>query len=369
MGYAMHSTRITPTERRMSTSGPIRSDQVESSDFAATTEAPGAAPLLSVRNLSVEYSTADGTVHAVSDISFDVFPRETVGLVGESGCGKTATCLAILGLLRPPVGRVAGGEVLFRGDDLTKMHGKTLRKLRGREISLILQESISALNPVKTIGAQINEAIRVHNRSLSRAATRSLALELLAIVGIPEPRVRYGRYPHELSGGMRQRAMIAIAIANGPSLLVADEPTTALDVTIQAQIVEVLKRAQDESHAATLLITHDLGLVSQVANRIVVMYAGRIVESGDVYTIFASPRHPYTVGLLASRPRLSGNAEWLTPIPGQPPSLLGRPAGCPFQPRCVHSNGRQRCIDEMPVLRRVAGRSQLAACHFAEEIE
>ena len=330
---------------------------------------PADAPLLSVRNLSVEYSTRDGTVHAVSDVSFDVFPRETVGLVGESGSGKTATCLAILGLLRPPGGRVASGEVLFKGDDLTRMSGKALRKLRGRDISMILQESISALNPVQTIGAQISEAIRVHNRSLSRAKTRKLTLDLLALVEIPEPSVRYSRYPHELSGGMRQRAMIAIAIANRPPLLIADEPTTALDVTIQAQIVEVLKKAQDESHAATLLVTHDLGLVSQVANRIMVMYAGRIVEAGDIYAIFASPRHPYTIGLLKSVPRLTGNSEWLTPIPGQPPSLLQVSAGCPFQPRCFLSQGRQRCMDEMPVLRRVAGRPQLAACHFAEELE
>jgi oligopeptide/dipeptide ABC transporter ATP-binding protein len=345
------------------------SDQTGVSNIAAPADSPDAAPLLSVRNLSVEYSTPDGTVHAVTDISFDVFPRETVGLVGESGSGKTATCLAILGLLRPPAGRVVSGEVVFKGNDITKMNGKALRRLRGREISMILQESISALNPVKTIGAQITEAIHAHNRSLSRAATRSRALELLALVGIPEPAARYRRYPHELSGGMRQRAMIAIAIANRPPLLVADEPTTALDVTSQAQIVDVLKRAQEESHAATLLVTHDLGLVSQIANRIMVMYAGRIVEAGDIYAIFASPRHPYTSGLLASMPRLSGDAEWLTPIPGRPPSLLEQPRGCPFQPRCLLSHGRQRCVDEVPVLRPVAGRSQLSACHFVEELE
>jgi len=325
--------------------------------------------LLSVRNLSVEYTTADGTVHAVTDVSFDIFPRETLGLVGESGSGKTATCLAVLGLLRAPTGRIAGGQVLFKGTDLTRIGARAFRRLRGREISMILQESISALNPVHTIGDQISEAIRVHNRSVSRSKRRRMALALLDLVGIPEPQVRYKRYPHELSGGMRQRAMIAIAIANGPSLLIADEPTTALDVTIQAQIVEVLKRAQDESHAATLLITHDLGLVSQIADRIVVMYAGRVVETGEIHASFSTPRHPYTIGLLESVPRLTGDAEWLTPIPGHPPSLLDSPTGCPFQPRCFLSRGRPRCRTEMPALRSVATGGQLTACHFAEELE
>ena len=326
------------------------------------------APLLSVRNLSVEYSTTEGTVQAVTDVSFDIFPRETLGLVGESGSGKTATCLAILGLLRAPGGRVAGGEVFFRGTDLTRLGGREFRRLRGREISMILQESISALNPVMTIGDQISEAIRVHNKSYSRSKRRRATLELLDLVGFPEPSVRYRRYPHELSGGMRQRAMIAIAIANRPSLLIADEPTTALDVTIQAQIVDVLKRAQEESDAATLLVAHDLGLVSQIADRVVVMYAGRVVETGEIHASFSSPRHPYTIGLLESVPRLTGAAEWLTPIPGQPPSLLSPPSGCPFHPRCFLSKGRARCRDEMPALRNIAA-GQIAACHFAEELE
>ena len=336
---------------------------------SAPRQQPAREPLLSVRDLSVEYATTEGVVHAVTDVSFDVFPRETLGLVGESGSGKTTTCLAILGLLRPPGGRVVAGEVLFKGIDLTRATGKTLRRLRGREISMILQESISALNPVMTIGDQISEAIHVHNRSLPRARTRAATLELLALVGVPEPRTRYRNYPHELSGGLRQRVIIAIAIANRPALLIADEPTTALDVTIQAQIVEVLKRAQEELHAATLLVTHDLGLVSQTADRVVVMYAGRVVESGDVYAIFASPRHPYTIGLLASRPRITGSSEWLTPIPGQPPSLLDAHSGCPFEPRCSLSRGRSRCREEVPALRRVGAGNQLAACHFAEELE
>jgi oligopeptide/dipeptide ABC transporter ATP-binding protein len=217
------------------------------------------------------------------------------------------------------------------------------------------------------IGDQISEAIRVHNDA-SRSKRRRLAIELLDVFGIPEPDVRNKRYPHELSGGMRQRAMIAIAIANRPSLLIADEPTTALDVTIQAQIVDVLKRAQEESDAATLLVTHDLGLVSQIADRIVVMYAGRVVETGDIHSSFSSPRHPYTIGLLESVPRLTEDAEWLTPIPGQPPSLLKPPSGCPFHPRCFLSNERTRCREETPALREIAS-GQLAACHFAEELK
>jgi oligopeptide/dipeptide ABC transporter ATP-binding protein len=331
-------------------------------------EATGA-PLLSVRGLSVEYATTEGIVHAVNEVSFDLFPRETLSLVGESGSGKTATCLALLGLLPAPSGRIVAGQVLFKGNDLTKLTGKSLRKLRGREISMILQESISALNPVMTVGDQISEAIRVHNRSLSRAKRRAASLELLELVGIPDPAARYSRYPHELSGGLRQRVMIAIAIANRPALLIADEPTTALDVTIQAQIVEVLRRAQEESHAATLLVTHDLGLVSQTADRVAVMYAGRVVESGDVHGIFSAPRHPYTIGLLQSMPRLRGDTEWLTPIPGQPPSLLNAHIGCPFEPRCSLSRGRTRCRQELPKLRRVGEGSQVAACHFAEELE
>jgi oligopeptide/dipeptide ABC transporter ATP-binding protein len=325
-------------------------------------------PVLAVRNLCVEYTTRAGSVHAVSDVSFDIFPHETLGLVGESGCGKTATCLAILGLLRAPGGKVTGGEVIFRGADLTRLTAKAFRRLRGRDVSMILQESVSALNPVATIGHQIAEAIKVHNRKLPRAERRAAVLELLHQVGIPQPSLRYNRYPHELSGGMRQRVMIAIAIANRPSLLIADEPTTALDVTIQAQIVDVLKHVQRQSHASTLLVTHDLGLVSQTANRVIVMYAGSIVETGDVMTIFGLPRHPYTVGLHQSVPRLSGPTTRLTPIPGQPPSLLGEHTGCPFQPRCFLSRNRRRCLDEAPALREIGTVGHTVACHFAEEL-
>ena len=326
-------------------------------------------PLLSVRNLSVEYATAEGTVHAVTDVSFDIFPRETLGLVGESGSGKTATCLAILGLLRAPGGRVAGGEVLFKGRRSDPHRRRDFRRLRGRDISMILQESISALNPVMTIGDQISEAIRVHNQLvLAVEATPGSLSSFLDLVGFPEPHVRYRRYPHELSGGMRQRAMIAIAIANRPSLLIADEPTTALDVTIQAQIVDVLKRAQEESDAATLLVTHDLGLVSQIADRIVVMYAGRVVETGEIHASFSSPRHPYTIGLLESVPRLIGRSGMADSDP-RAATKSSRPSyGLPVPPSLLSLEGRARCRDEMPALRKIAA-GPMAACHFAEELD
>ena len=331
--------------------------------------AASSTPVLEVRNLTVEYATDEGIVHAVTHVSFRLHPRETLGIVGESGSGKTATCLAILGLLRAPVGRVVEGEVLFRGVDLVSLKGRALRQLRGRDIAMIFQESASALNPVATIGRQVSESVRVHNRSLSKARLRSEAIELLRLVGIPEPEERYDRYPHEFSGGMRQRVMIAMAIANRPAVLIADEPTTALDVTIQAQIFEVFERVRQGTDAAALLVTHDLGLVSQAADRIIVMYAGRVVEAGDVFAVFESPRHPYTIGLLDSVPRLRGGNEWLTPIPGQPPSLLRVSPGCPFQPRCSLSQGRERCLQEVPILREIEADGHVVACHFAEELD
>jgi oligopeptide/dipeptide ABC transporter ATP-binding protein len=325
-------------------------------------------PVLTVKDLTVEYATEDGIVHAVSGVSFSLLPRETLGIVGESGSGKTATCLAILGLLPAPAGRVTRGQILFRGRDVRALKGKALRRLRGQEIAMIFQDSASALNPVMSIGQQIAEVIRIHRRALSRRQRRAEVVELLRLVGIPEAEKRYDSYPHELSGGMRQRVMIAIAIANHPAVLVADEPTTALDVTIQAQVLEVFERVRQGTDAATLLVTHDLGLISQTADRVLVMYAGRIVEAGDVFSIFGKPRHPYTAGLLESVPRLRGGGEWLTQIPGQPPSLLTVRPGCPFQPRCSLSRGRERCREEIPALRPV-GDGHVAACHFASELE
>jgi oligopeptide/dipeptide ABC transporter ATP-binding protein len=228
---------------------------------------------------------------------------------------------------------------------------------------------MTSLNPVLKIGLQIGEAIRTHHPDEKDDEVKQRVMALLRTVGVPNPERRYEQYPHEFSGGMRQRAMIAMAIANSPSLLIADEPTTALDVTIQAQILEVLKKAQDETHAATILITHDLGLIAELADRVIVMYAGKIVELGDVNTIFQSPRHPYTVGLMDSLPRLGVDEDWLRPIPGQPPSLINRPPGCPFHPRCFLSQGRGRCREEEPLLRPVGDTAHLSACHFAEELE
>jgi oligopeptide/dipeptide ABC transporter ATP-binding protein len=324
-------------------------------------------PILSIRDLTVEFATDDGVVHAVTDVSYDLGPGETLGIVGESGSGKSVSVLTMLGLIPQPPGRVVKGEALYDGRDLLKLPKKQLRDIRGGPIAMIFQDPMTSLNPVFTIGNQIGEALRTHNAGMGDKAALSRTIELLELVGVPFPERRVRQYPHEFSGGMRQRAMIAMAIANQPRILIADEPTTALDVTIQAQIVEVLRAAQEETHAATILITHDLGLIAELADRVVVMYAGRVVELGDVYTIFSSPRHPYTVGLMSSLARLDADQEWLRPIPGQPPSLITLPPGCAFHPRCVHSGGRARCKTELPPLRTIEG-AHLAACHFAEEL-
>ena len=248
--------------------------------------------------------------------------------------------MSMLGLIPQPPGRVVKGQAIFKGRDLLKMPQRELRKIRGGDMAMIFQDPMTSLNPVLTIGNQIGEAVQVHNPGMSEDEARAATIQLLELVGVPFAERRVDQYPHEFSGGMRQRAMIAMAIANDPSVLIADEPTTALDVTIQAQIVEVLKAAREETHASIILITHDLGLIAELADRVVVMYAGRVVELGDVYTIFNSPRHPYTLGLLNSLARLDGDQEWLHPIPGQPPSLIAPPPGCAFHPRCELSQGR-----------------------------
>ena len=308
-------------------------------------------------------------MQAVDGITYDVFPGETLGIVGESGSGKSVSTMSLLGLIPQPPGRIVRGEALFQGKDLLKVSKKQLRQIRGKDLAMVFQDPMTSLNPVLKVGYQIAEAIRAHHPETKENAAERRAVELLKLVGVPNPDRRASQYPHEFSGGMRQRAMIAMAIANEPSVLIADEPTTALDVTIQAQILEVLKKAQEETHAATILITHDLGLIAELADRVIVMYAGKIVELGDVNTIFRSPRHPYTVGLMDSLPRLEGGEEWLRPIPGQPPSLISRPPGCPFHPRCFLSQGRVRCREEEPELRPVDGSVHLTACHFAEELE
>jgi oligopeptide/dipeptide ABC transporter ATP-binding protein len=326
-------------------------------------------PILSIRDLVVEFTTEDGVVKAVDGITYDLYPGETLGIVGESGSGKSVSTMSLLGLIPQPPGRIVRGEAIFQGKDLLKVSKKELRRIRGNDLAMVFQDPMTSLNPVLKIGFQIAEAIKAHDSSVKDDAAKKRAVDLLKVVGVPNPERRVDQYPHEFSGGMRQRAMIAMAIANQPSVLIADEPTTALDVTIQAQILEVLKKAQDETHAATILITHDLGLIAELADRVIVMYAGKVVELGDVQTIFSSPRHPYTIGLMDSLPKLTAAEEWLRPIPGQPPSLISRPPGCPFHPRCFLSQGRVRCREEEPPLRAIGESVHLTACHFAEELE
>jgi oligopeptide/dipeptide ABC transporter ATP-binding protein len=326
-------------------------------------------PLLSVQDLTVEFKTEDGVVRAVTGVSYDLFPGETLGVVGESGSGKSVSVMTMLGLIPMPPGRIVSGQALYQGDDLLTMPKKRLRDIRGGKVAMIFQDPMTSLNPVLTIGTQISEAIQVHNPGMSNDDARTRGIQLLELVGVPSAERRFDQYPHEFSGGMRQRAMIAMAIANDPSVLIADEPTTALDVTIQAQIVEVMRAAQEETHAATILITHDLGLIAELADRVVVMYAGRVVELGDVHTIFNAPRHPYTVGLMNSLARVDVEREWLEPIPGQPPSLISLPPGCAFHPRCAFSQGRAVCRTDTPPLRAFGeGGKHLSACHFAEEL-
>jgi oligopeptide/dipeptide ABC transporter ATP-binding protein len=325
-------------------------------------------PILSIKDLTVEFDTEDGVVHAVTGVSYDVGKGEVVGVVGESGSGKSVSVMSVLGLI--PNARVAeGGSATFKGRDLLKLSQRELRDLRGGEIAMIFQDPMTSLNPVLTVGDQIAEALKVHNEDIGDDRAKARTIELLELVGVPFAEKRVDQYPHEFSGGMRQRGMIAMAIANDPEVLIADEPTTALDVTIQAQIVEVMKAAQKETHASIILITHDLGLIAELADSVVVMYAGRVVEHGDVFTIFNAPRHPYTVGLLNSLARLEGDRDWLEPIPGQPPSLITLPPGCAFHPRCAHSQGRELCRTDVPPLRPFGdGGEHRSACHFAEEL-
>ena len=308
-------------------------------------------PLLSVDDLRVEFWTQRGTVYAVNGVSFDIAAGETLGIVGESGCGKSVTSLAILGILSRN-GRVTSGHAVFEGRDLIGLSDRELRRIRGRDIAMIFQDPMTSLNPVLTIGRQIRESLQTH-LGLDRKQAEARAVELLKQVGIPEARDRVGDYPHQFSGGMRQRAMIAMALACEPKLLIADEPTTALDVTIQAQILDLLRSVVAERDTALILITHDLGVVAGMCERVHVMYAGMVVEAGSADTVFATPRHPYTFGLLQSVPRLdTPRGRPLRPIEGAPRDMLRPPAACPFAPRCAYEVEKSRL--EVPPLLEIA---------------
>jgi peptide/nickel transport system ATP-binding protein len=320
-------------------------------------------PILRVRNLSIDIVS---TRHRLVDnVSFEVGRNEVLGVVGESGSGKSITMLAVLGLL-PPALRVAGGEIWLNGREIGRLSFREMRGIRGKEISLIFQDPMTALNPVLRVGPQIGEAVRLHNRTLSSAQVRKRVVALLELVGIPDPERRYGQYPNEFSGGMRQRAVIAIAMANEPDLLIADEPTTALDVTIQAQVMRVLAEIRERTRAAMVLITHDLGLVAEAADRIAVLYSGRVVETAAADTIFGETCHPYTAGLIASLPRMDEDLAKLYSIPGFVPEVARRPSGCAFHPRCGLSQEREPCRVAPPPLRPVAA-EHLSACHFSAE--
>ncbi|MDP3984186.1 MAG: ABC transporter ATP-binding protein [Acidimicrobiia bacterium] len=326
-----------------------------------------AAQLLALEDLSVAFRSSGRWADAVKGVSMVVAEGETIGLVGESGCGKSATALAVLGLL-PRAGRVTGGRVIFGGLDLLGLSRQRLRRIRGREIAMVFQDPATSLNPVLSIGAQVTEAVLAHQPNLGQRAARRRAIELLERVGVPDPAARIGDLPHLWSGGMKQRLMIAMAIANRPRLLIADEPTTALDVTIQAQVLALLKAVQQETGAALILITHDFGVVAEMADRVMVMYAGRMMETGSTLTVLKAPRNPYTTALLGSLPRLDRDRDRLAVIPGHPPSLIGTPSGCAFHPRCQLSGGRPRCRQEVPVLEATGPASHLSACHYQGEL-
>ena len=320
-------------------------------------------PLLEVRNLRTYFSSERGEIRSVDDVSFSVSAGETLGIVGESGCGKSVTSLSIMRLIPTPPGRYAGGEILFEGRDILSLDKDEMRRLRGNRVSMIYQEPMTSLNPVYTVGDQIAETIELHQK-LPRTAAFAKAVEMLALVNIPEPQRRANEFPHQLSGGMRQRVMIAMALACNPKLLIADEPTTALDVTIQAQILDLLRKLREELGMAIVLITHDLGVVAEMCDRVVVMYSGKIVETADVVTLFDNPVHPYTEGLLASIPRIEEDVEELFAIEGSVPSPLDRPPGCAFAGRCRYVF--DRCRVEEPPLIDVSGGRQ-AACFLAPQ--
>jgi peptide/nickel transport system ATP-binding protein len=331
----------------------------ENSEF--NTANPARRNLLAIKNLRVEFHTEDGILKAVDGVSLQIKEGETLGLVGESGCGKSVTAFSILQLLPTPPAKYAGGEINFCGENLLAKNEKELRRVRGNAISMVFQEPMSSLNPIMTIGQQISETIIEHQKKNKREA-REIAIQMLHRVGIPSPERRFDEYPHQMSGGMKQRAMIAMALVCKPQLLIADEPTTALDVTIQAQILDLLRELQREFTMAVLLITHDLGVVAETCDNVAVMYAGKIVEQTTVNELFEHPLHPYTQGLFRSLPNLSKREDTLESIPGAVPNPLDFPSGCRFRTRC--SLAQELCKEE-PVLRELAPQ-HFVACHFAE---
>lgn len=319
--------------------------------------------LLEIKNLKTHFFSHEGIVKAVDGVSFKINQGETLGIVGESGSGKSVTALSVMKLIPHPPGKIIGGEIYFEGKDLLKLDNKEIRKIRGKKISMIFQEPMTSLDPVFTIGHEIVEAIQLH-QGLNKKEARKKAIEILKIVGIPDVEKRIDNYPHELSGGMRQRVMIAMALSCNPTLLIADEPTTALDVTIQAQILRLINDLKDKFGASVMLITHDLGVIAEMCDNVAVMYAGHIVEYTDVYTLFSNPLHPYTKGLSKSIPRMNVETEHLDAIPGIVPNLLDLPSGCPFHPRCDFCF--ERCVKEMPELIEIEN-SHLVKCHLVKK--
>lgn len=322
--------------------------------------------LLEVQNLKTRFKTDEGTFLAVDDVSFYVKKGQTLGIVGESGCGKSVTSLSIMRLIQKP-GQIESGKILFKGQDLLNLSEGRMREIRGNEIAMIFQEPMTSLNPVFTIGDQIEEAVLLHQKNLTKTQARERAINMLRIVGIPSPEKRFNEFPHQLSGGMRQRVMIAMAISCNPELLIADEPTTALDVTIQAQILDLMRKLQQEFNAGMILITHDLGVVAEMCQDVAVMYAGRIVEFGSVEDIFYRPKHPYTRGLLDSIPHFETGQklEQLRTIPGMVPSLYNLPTGCRFRDRCSYA--QEDCRTIYPTLENLRGNHKVACHHPLSE--
>lgn len=329
--------------------------------------------VLKVEDLVVEFNTSKGKITAVNGVNFEVEAGKTIGIVGESGSGKSVTALAIMGLIPSPPGRVRSGKIDFKGEDLAKASSQTMRRIRGNKIAMIFQEPMTSLNPVFTVGNQITEVLELHQSELNKEQRNKKAIELLKLVGIPSPEKRVKEYPHQLSGGMRQRVMIAMALACEPDVLIADEPTTALDVTIQAQILELMNKLQTELGMGIIMITHDLGVVAETCDHVAVMYCGQIVESAEVKTLFNSPQHPYTKGLIDSIPSFDSTIddvrEKLPTIEGMVPSLFDLPQGCYFQDRCFKASDDCRGVKGTPILEKVGSEEHLVRCFSPLEIE